>query len=1713
MPWHRAGSVLAIILLGIGTPARAGEVVEHLSDEAGEAPFILSVPAKVVRANHGLAIVLRYDGPERRLVFRLDLQQVVVTLRQDGRETQLARVAAALPGAGQDVAVKRFPGGFAVAFGAVTVLRGKADLPDGGRWGVSGAPAAVLDQVLLQPTGEVFFTDDFMRAPDAPSPWSTLSGDWRVARLSSARYSVNAFNLLGRATGPKPALTTAGHWFWDDLTVEASVRPPRGAGGFGVGLAGQPDGQVYLLRFVTRPGPAGRVQLVRVSAGGERVLAEAQAVAQPDDWHRLALTGADGQLTGALDGVELVAAPAAALAHGKMALWVSGPKAVAFDDVKAYSGPREAQPPVVLSHEAELADPGAEAFVDDRYMKEWADESDQWLAGADGLWQAGYFWGDVALTWEVAEGGLAGPVQLHLGVPAEADTFRPCTSAVAGCHLELAPAADGHLALTLRENREPRAQQTIPRPELPTTVSLRRVADTIQALVGNRVVAGFTTTLPAGGKVGFTGRNARRQADRLSIISRQVIDSTFRSAPTEWTIGSGEWGVSSRWACTPRWSWFQGRAAGPASIWTRRRFDGDLVVEFFAGIPMDQPWAPFYQHPGNLAVTLAGDDGTPGSGYSLIFAGWGNSASGIFRRGELVAKAPGVVMPDILDSLGGGLAGSEAHKLHNEWWRIRAEKIGDTVRLLVDGKVAASFTDPHPLPSGSVGIWTLDQAITVARARIYYQAARSVLPPVPPTASVATRPGLSLPRFGPPHLATTFEQGLGGWRAAATGACKVALAERGPGEGVCLEVVDPAAGGSFALSAPFAGVDLRDHPLLAFDYALPDDVRIDLFATVGGRRYRVGLTGPAEPTPGTEDVGRVDAVQADGRWHAARIDLLGLLAPYGSGPDPLTLEALEFAAYAAGDYLRAGIGGNPAGARWRLDHVYLGGVTAEEVSVPAPRGVTVRAAGGRLAGDGRRLRPERSGLASVRLTSGGASVTDLVAFDLDPPALEPVEPRPGAAWLGPRLTVSIRDVGPAGIDERSLGLRCAGRRFTTSDRALRWDPAAGRLSLDLRSAGLQPAPGAPVEVSVSATDRAGHRAQPLAFTFTPERRADTTPPAPPTLVGLPPAKLACDFETDLGPVRPWGVDAGVALRRSRNGPRTGEWCLEARSTKLGGLFGVSLGAVPYEASRYPVLEFDYRIPRELRVDLVVAVDGRRRVIKFTDNDETWPIVGRVGALADGEWHHATVDLGDLLAKSFGRGSPLVVTDLAFASSGWPGNRQGLSWWLDDLKLSAAVDVHRLPRDLALRSSDESGVAGFAWLLDGSPATEPPAEMRSADLPGALTQLAGKLAWLHVAAVDGAGNRSGSRSLPLRLVTGDDRQPPVADSPAPAAGERACPAAISVKLTDTGSGISPADLRLSVNGRTWTVADEALAWDAAAGQVTWSLPPGWSLGADGSRVACRLAAADLAGNVLRPLEWAFRLDRSRHLEAPAAPVVSYLPARCADRNGFETDTGGWGDFMASQVLRRSAGGATGPGCVALRQTGQDRGNGFALVRDFGESWRDFPEVRFRYRAVDAPHGSLQVLGTTFDGDRERWTPLGSFPVGGAEWRTAVVDVARELQRTSPAVDIHRIFLSVALPPDGVLLVDDYAMYSPVATSAAFRWSEPSSPSGIAGYSWVLDTADGTGPPEKLLGTARQAEFHGLKPGRHVFHVRARSGAGKWGPAGQVPFELAAADGRP
>jgi len=71
---------------------------------------------------------------------------------------------------------------------------------------------------------------------------------------------------------------------------------------------------------------------------------------------------------------------------------------------------------------------------------------------------------------------------------------------------------------------------------------------------------------------------------------------------------------------------------------------------------------------------------------------------------------------------------------------------------------------------------------------------------------------------------------------------------------------------------------------------------------------------------------------------------------------------------------------------------------------------------------------------------------------------------------------------------------------------------------------------------------------------------------------------------------------------------------------------------------------------------------------------------------------------------------------------------------------------------------------------------------------------------------------------------------------------------------------------------------------------------------------------------------------------------------------------------------------------------------------------------------------------------------------------------------------------------------------------FNWTEPDDPSGIAGYSFVLDQTADTIPDETIDTTERTKSYTDVADGIWYFHIRAQDGAGNWGPASHYRIKI-------
>ncbi|MGD9498638.1 MAG: hypothetical protein AB7Y46_20255 [Armatimonadota bacterium] len=200
-----------------------------------------------------------------------------------------------------------------------------------------------IPDAMLQPIGEVFMTDDFMRAADAQGTWEPIQGSWKTQSLRvdeqrdrmEAEKSANAFSYYGQAT-EVPAIACSGWWFWDNYSVSAAVRPvatdPLGV------VAYFQDPENYIVARWTsalgQGGDADRLQLLAVVGGQSSVLAEAAGGHLPGQWYRIELRVCDGLMQALIDDEPRLIAQADLFGQGRPGLYCEGTGGTFFDSVR-----------------------------------------------------------------------------------------------------------------------------------------------------------------------------------------------------------------------------------------------------------------------------------------------------------------------------------------------------------------------------------------------------------------------------------------------------------------------------------------------------------------------------------------------------------------------------------------------------------------------------------------------------------------------------------------------------------------------------------------------------------------------------------------------------------------------------------------------------------------------------------------------------------------------------------------------------------------------------------------------------------------------------------------------------------------------------------------------------------------------------------------------------------------------------------------------------------------------------------------------------------------------------------------------------------------------------------------------------------------------------------------------------------------------------------
>ncbi len=968
------------------------------------------------------------------------------------------------------------------------------------------------------------------------------------------------------------------------------------------------------------------------------------------------------------------------------------------------------------------------------------------------------------------------------------------------------------------------------------------------------------------------------------------------------------------------------------------------------------------------------------------------------------------------------------------------------------------------------------------------------------------------------------------------------------GRGGYAHCVNEVSGGAVGIGLGTPGGE-QTWSVIEFDYRADPRLKVNLFARVQYQDYEIGFTGPPSDTGRDVWLGAVEGT-ADGQWHHAVIPLLRLLRRQVAW-SRIRLTELGLENRHQGDYLLAGFGGNGFGTTLDLDNLYLGrpgprecraqlevtGERADGFAVVADQSpATIPPAKVTGSSPAVRLADLPDGVHWLHVRAHGPDgwgPTSHRRLDVDgsPPQVTAPEPADGARACPARWRCRLADAG-VGVEPKTIEVTVGDKVLGVESPALAYEPVAEVLTVDLPATGLSFAQGEQVNLKIRAGDENGQvMAKPASFGFTLDRAQDREgPEAPAFLLFEPgreqPEELPGDgtFEAGIDEWRPFGP-GGTVLDRTDETAASGRYSLKLTCTENGSPFSCFIRRTPFDAGRFRLVSFDYRVPDRLRVDFLLRFGDQYCRVQFTDRDQDESLIGAVpGVVADDRWHHAEFDLYELLRKRFPQATDFTVAMLLLTGGPWQdapkrfaGNYAGTRYFIDNFQL-----VPMLGADVKLgwRAVDMVGVAGAEVVTAADPAKLPAPEAqgvgRRVTGPSlSLESLAQGLVYVWARLLDPAGNASPPLMMRMMLDTGR----PVIGRAWPADGSRAAPESVGVEIRDDqGAGLDLASLRLVVAGQEYAVDQQVLAYDTVGGRLVWDgrradIPVSFT---DGQVVEVALKdARDLAGNRPAALpSWRFTMDWKLDRHGPVVEVTSRTHAAYLFET-FDARAGPWTIDPPGAVRATVDDDGRGEGGRALwlEPAGDRAGVAWSpLERAYAANRFDL--LKFDYQlppgaavslVVQAQNKRREAVGraivlTGRPGDLPVLAKLEGIVADG-RWHAAYVPLQKLLaqdQEFGVPYMVERVGLACFDGGRARIGLDDFTIYRESSSRLTrLRWSALDE-TGVQGYSWVLDQEPRTTPAAAKMTDETEQVWRQIERGRSWFHVRAVDGAGNWGP---------------
>ena len=563
------------------------------------------------------------------------------------------------------------------------LLAAKDDHFVGGSIGLytQSAKGASFDDVSVRGLGTDVFEEDFQWL--CPGKWTALGGKWKAGSGSAS----------GSATGR--AKLVSGDDRWCNYIVSCDVRLPK-TGAAGVAFYFQDE----MNHFLYRAEATGKRELIRFFDGAQNVLASAELppTGKPEN---TVISISSGLIRLNINGKMVAEAFDPGLSEGRVGLYV--------EDGSAKFGPLAVNTPPPAEHVLSISD---KVFAAEKSQEVFAADQRDWIPtdkfdnnGRKWWWYRANLFGTSSIELDLSE-EKADKTSFELALSADSLGYGE-GDAASGYTLTVWKAGSWQLAIS-RQGKKIKQMASVFKDDL-WKIEFQRDGRFLFGRLNQKLEIWARDDEPlSGSRAGYALVPPPSKKMTAKVYCPNLTTYTFDRSPVDWRSAAGDWEVSNRWTCDPRWSWFSGeQRGGPAIMWNKHSFKGNFSIEFCGAVKMDSRRGGEYKYARDMNVTIAADGLDLTSGYSMIFGGWQNALSCVTRKNEIAVQPRDR-----------GTKFTNSSNMHRQWWYFKVERIGATIRWYIDNKLAAEYIDPEPLAGTRVALWTYDVGIMVARVRV-----------------------------------------------------------------------------------------------------------------------------------------------------------------------------------------------------------------------------------------------------------------------------------------------------------------------------------------------------------------------------------------------------------------------------------------------------------------------------------------------------------------------------------------------------------------------------------------------------------------------------------------------------------------------------------------------------------------------------------------------------------------------------------------------------------------------------------------------------------------------------------------------------------------------------------------------------------------------------------------------------------------------------------